>query len=176
MFKLPVRTWILNAAAVLSGQQGAVTRQAQDADCSRETVSEHARKVEQRLASDPSTEAALAELRIENQRLRERIAELEREANDLVRCDKAKQRQLATTAFAMGLSLRQIEEVLGLLVPAPKTPDHSTLGHWVQAEAERAGHVLTVLDAACAPRVQTLCLDEIFFGGDRPWSGSSRPA
>jgi hypothetical protein len=36
------------------------------------------------------------------------IADRERKAEDLIRCDKAKQRQLATTAFAMGLSLRQM--------------------------------------------------------------------
>jgi anti-sigma factor RsiW len=28
MFRLPIRTWILNAAAVFSGPHGAVTRQA----------------------------------------------------------------------------------------------------------------------------------------------------
>ena len=84
--------------------------------------------------------------------------------------------ELATTAFAMGVSLRQIEDLLGVLLPADKVPDHSTLGHWVQAEAERAGAVLAALDPACAERVSTLALDEIFFGGDRPWSGSSRRA
>ena len=30
MFKLPVRTWVRNAAAVFSGQYGSVTVQAQD--------------------------------------------------------------------------------------------------------------------------------------------------
>ena len=76
----------------------------------------------------------------------------------------------------MGVSLRQIEDLLGVLLPADEVPDHSTLGHWVQAEAQRAGAVLAALDPACAPRVRTLALDEIFFGGDRPWSGSSRRA
>ena len=38
MFKLPIRTWILNAAAVFSGRHGAVTRQAEQAGCSRQTV------------------------------------------------------------------------------------------------------------------------------------------
>jgi hypothetical protein len=56
MFKLPVRTWILNAAAVLSGQHGAVTRQAEQSRCSRETVYEHAVKVRQRLDLDPMPE------------------------------------------------------------------------------------------------------------------------
>jgi hypothetical protein len=176
MFKLPVRTWVLNAAAVFSGCHGAVSRQAEQSECSRETVYEHARKVEQRLAGEPGADAALAELGAENQRLRQVITELERAAEDRILLGKDQQRQLATTAFAMGLSLRQIEELLGLLLPAPKVPDHSTVGHWVQAEAARAGAILAGLDPACAARVRTLALDEIFFGGDPPWSGSSLPA
>jgi hypothetical protein len=118
----------------------------------------------------------VAELREENRCLRRRIVELERAAEGSVRCDKAAQRQLATTAFAMGLSLRQIEDLLGILLPAPEGPDHSTLGQWVGAEARRAGAVLAALDPACAERATTLALDEIFFGGGRPWSGSSRRA
>jgi hypothetical protein len=173
MFKLPVRTWILNAAAVLSGQHGGVTRQAEQSGCSRETVYQHAREVESRLAAEPGGDV-VAELRAENRRLREEVAGLRREAEGLVRCDKATQRRLATTAFAMGVSLRQVEDLLGVLLPAAEVPDHSTLGHWAQAEARRAGEVLKVLDPACAPRVRTLALDEVFLGGGRPSSGSSR--
>jgi hypothetical protein len=175
MFKLPVRTWVLNAAAVFSGQHGAVTRQAEQAGCSRETVYEHAHKVEHRLAAAPAT-AAVAELQAEDRRLPEAIAAPEQTAGARVLIDKDKHRQLATTAFAMGLSLRQIEDLFGVLLPAEEVPDHSTLGHWVQADAQRAGAVLAALDPACAPRVRTLALDEIFFGGDRPWLGSSRRA
>ena len=61
MFKLPVRTWVRNAAAVFSGQYGSVTGQAQDSQCSRETVYEHARKVEERLAEASSNKSRLAE-------------------------------------------------------------------------------------------------------------------
>ncbi len=175
MFKLPVRTWILNAAAAFSGSYGAVTRQAEQAGCSRQTVYEHARKVQHRLDSGPG-DAAVAGLHAENQRLREEIGRLERRAEDLVRCGKAEQRKLATAAFAMGVSLRQVEDLLGILLPAEDVPDHSTLGRWVQQEAERAGRVLEALDPACAARVGTRALDEIFLGGDRPWSGSSRRA
>jgi ParB-like chromosome segregation protein Spo0J len=174
MFKLPIRIWILNAAAVFSGQHGAITRQAEQAGCSRETVYQHAHKLEQRL-TEPTADVT-AELRAEIQRLRETIATLEATAGARVRLDKDKQRQLATTAFAMGLSLRQIEDLLGLLLPAAEVPDHATLGRWVGEESHRAGAVLEALDPACAPRVHTLALDEIFFGGDRPWSGSSRRA
>ena len=49
MNTLSLRTWIRNAAAVFSGCYGAVTRQAEQAGCSRQTVYDHARQVEQRL-------------------------------------------------------------------------------------------------------------------------------
>ena len=175
MAKLSIRTWVRNAAAVFSGRHGAVTRQAEQADCSRETVYQHARELEQRLATEPAADE-VAQLHAENRRPRQRIAELERAAEGSIRCDKGKQRQLATTAFAMGLSLRQIEDLLGLLLPTPEVPDHSTPGRWVGSEAERAGAILAALDPACARRARTLALDEIFLGGGRPWSGSSRRA
>jgi hypothetical protein len=168
MFRLPIRTWILNAAAVFSGPHGAVTRQAEQSGCSRQTVYEHARKLERRLADPPDDRAAPAALEEEDRRLRQEIADLRRDAAHSIRCDKAVQRRLTTTAFAMGVSTRPIEELLGLLLPAAAVPDHSTLGHWVQAEAARAGAILATLDPACAPHVSTLALDEIFFGGDRP--------
>jgi hypothetical protein len=165
VFKLPVRTWILNAAAVFSGQHGAVTRQGEQAGCSRQTVYQHAHELERRLADEPATED------------RPRPAPAPASpAGPLILLDKGKQKELATIAFAMGLSLRQIEDLLGRPLPADAVPDHSTLGHWVQAEAGRAGAVLAALDPACAERVTTLALDEIFFGGDRPSSRSSRPA
>jgi hypothetical protein len=175
MFKLPVRIWILNAAAVFSGQHGAVTRQAKQSGCSRETVYEHAQKVERRLDDEPEGDI-VAELRAENRRLHEAIAVLKREAESRVVLDKDKQRQFATIACAMGVSLRQVEDLLGVLLPRDRVPDHSTLGRWVADEAERAGEVLKALDPACLGRVETLAIDEIFFGGGRPWSGSNRRA
>ena len=171
MFNLPIRTWILNAAAVFSGQHGAVTRQAEQAGCSRQIVYQHAHKLEQRLAAEPAAEPPTEE--------RSRpgaVAAPEPAADPHIHLDKGKLKELATTAFAMGLSLRQVEDLLGVLLPAEEVPDHSTLGHWVQAEARRAEAVLAALDPACADRVGTLALDEIFLGGGRPWSGSSRPA
>jgi len=172
MFRLSIRTWISNAAAVFSGEHGAVTQQAHESGCSRETVYQHARKVEQRLGDEPDADVG-AELRAENQGLRAAIAELKREAKGQILLDKNKQRLLVTTACAMGVSLRQVEDLLGVLLPQDQIPDHSTLGRWVKAEAKRAGEVLAALDPACVDRVETLAIDEIFFGGGRPWSGSN---
>jgi hypothetical protein len=161
MLTLSLRTLVRNAAAVFSGRYGAVTRQAEQAGCSRQTIYDHARRVEQRLQTPPPQPPPSAP---------------EPPAGPCVRLDKAKLKELATVAFAMGLSLRQIEDLLGRLLPAGEVPDHSTLGHWVQDQARRAGEVLAALDPACADRVQTLAIDEIFFGGGRPSSRSSRRA
>jgi hypothetical protein len=178
MFKLPIRTWVCNAAAVFSGQHGAVAQQAAQAGCSRETVYEHAEKVELRLADVPAKPAAPTALRADNQRLRRELDMLRRDGETRVRFDRRAQQEFATIAFAMGVSLRQIEALMETLLAGSdaNVPDHSTIGRWIEAHARRAGHVLEVLDRHCAPSVQTLCLDEIFFGGDRPWSPSSRPA
>jgi hypothetical protein len=171
MFKLPVRTWILNAAAVFSGQHGAVTRQAEQSGCSRQTVYQHAQKLEQRLGDEPAADPPT-----EDPSPTGAGATPTPTAEPRILLDKDKLKELTTTAFAMGVSLRQIEDLLGVLLPADAVPDHSTLERWVQAEARRAGAVLAALDPACADRVKTLALDEIFFGGGRPSSGSSRPA
>ena len=46
MAKLPIVSWIGNAAAVLVGGWGAVSRQAQAAGCSRQAAYDHAEKVQ----------------------------------------------------------------------------------------------------------------------------------
>jgi hypothetical protein len=156
---LPLHTWVRNAAAVFSGCYGAVTRRAEQAGCSRQTVYVHARQVERRL--QPATPAPPpAEVPV---------------PPPAPLLDEPTRRRLAVTAFAMGISTRQIEELLRVLLPE-EGPDHSTIARWVADEAEKAGHVLEACDAACIPRVQTLAVDEIFFGGGRPWSASSRRA
>jgi hypothetical protein len=158
---LSLRTLIRNAAAVFSGCYGAVSRQAEQAGCSRQTVYDHARQIEQRLqsvalaappAAVPTPAPAPAAV-----------------------LDESTRRRLAVTAFAMGISTRQIEDLLRVIL-AEEAPDHSTIGRWVADEAGKAEPVLKALDAACVSRVQTLAVDEIFFGGARPWSGSSRRA
>jgi hypothetical protein len=75
----------------------------------------------------------------------------------------------------MGISTRQVEDLLRVVL-GDDAPDHSTIGRWVKEGAGKAAAVLEVLDAAAAPQVRTLALDEIFFGGGRPWWGSSQRA
>ena len=171
MTTLPFPTWISNAAAVFSKVYGAVTHQAHQAGCSRQTVYQHARRLEQRLDS-----TAQAELLAENQRLRDQVAALSQQSEQSVVCDPAKLRQVATVAFAAGVSLRQIEDVFEVLLGSGRHPDHSTIGRWVKDEAKKAKQVLVPLDDACAKKILNLALDEIFSEDARPWSGSSRRA
>ena len=176
MFKLPIRTWVRNAAAVFSAQHGAVAQQAREAGCSRETVYVHARKVEQHLDAALNNDAAWAELHAENLRLQHEVNALRRDAELRVRFDKPSQLEFATTAFAMGVSLRQIEDLMETLLAESdrNAPDHSTIGRWIGEQVQRATEVLAVLDPQCAVLVRTLAIDEIFFGGDRHWSASNQ--
>src|SRR3954452_21022975 len=159
MNTLSLRTWVRNAAAVFSGCYGAVTRQAEQAGCSRQTVYDHARRIEQGL-QPPAPAAPPAEVPV---------------SSPAVSLDEPTRRRLAVTAFAMGISTRQIEDLLRVIL-ADEGPDHSTIARWVAEQADKARPLLGALDAACAPHVRTLALDEIFFGGGRPWSASNRRA
>ncbi len=151
MITLSLRTLVRNAAAVFSGCYGAVTRQAEQAGCSRQTVYDHARRIEQRLQpaapASPPVEVPVP--------------------TPVAVLDGPTRRRLAVTAFAMGISTRQIEDLFRVILP-DDGPDHATIGRWVADQASKAKPVLEALDAACIPRVQTLAVDEIFFGGDRP--------
>jgi hypothetical protein len=159
MTTLSLRTLVGNAAAVFSGCYGAVTRRAQQSGCSRQAVYDQARRVE-RLLQAPAPTTAPAEAA---------------GPAPISPLDETTRQRLAVTAFAMGISTRQIEDLLRVLL-GEDGPDHSTVARWVADAAEKAKPVLRVLDAACVPEVRTLAVDEIFFGGDRPWWGSSRPA
>jgi hypothetical protein len=159
MTTLSLRTWVCNAAAVFAGRYGAVTCRARQAGCSRQTVYEHARQIERRLepvapASTPPEVPIPAQAAV---------------------LDEPTRRRLAVTAFAIGVSTRQIEDLFRVIL-ADDGPDHSTIARWVAEHAGKAKPILEALDAACVPLVHTLALDEIFFGGGRPWSASSRRA
>jgi hypothetical protein len=161
MFTLSIRTLVCNAAAVFSGRYGAVTRQAEQAGCSRQTVYEHARRVQRRLPSaDPTPPPAAAP-----------VSQATSVA-PAAHLDEPTRRRLAVAAFAMGISTRQIEDLFRVILP-DDAPDHSTIGRWVAHEAEKAKPLLQVLDAAAASQIQALALDEIFFGGGRLWSASN---
>jgi hypothetical protein len=159
MTTLSLRTVVRNAAAVFSGCYGAVTRRAEQAGCSRQTLYQHARQVERQWQPRPSA-LPPAEVPV--------VAPAQ-----VTRLDEPTRRRLAVTAFAMGISTRQIEDLFRVILGG-EGPDHSTIGRWVADAAKTALPILKALDTACIHAVRTLAVDEIFLGGDRPWSASSR--
>src|SRR5947199_2177028 len=162
MAKLSILTWIGNAAAVLCGRRADVTRQAQQAGCSRQAAYQHAHQVQQAVtelqAGGPSREELLRAC----QQLQEENRQLWAALETAIDFPQARWRQFAAVAAALGLSLQQTWALLAVVLPAACCPSRATLGRWVQQAATRAGRVLQVLDQACRGLVRTLCLDEIF--------------
>ena len=70
MLKMPIATWIANAAACLNGTYGHVTHQADRVDCSRQTVYDHASKVQAAVVAEHQGGPTRAELVEQNQHLR----------------------------------------------------------------------------------------------------------
>jgi hypothetical protein len=162
MAKLSALTWIGNAAAAFFGRHGQITQQAHASGCSRQTVYDHAAKVQQAVvqaqAPGPSRDALLQEVR----QLRDEQRQLWDWLEEALELPEATQRQFTVTAAAMGLSLQQIGTLLAILLPRRRRPSRATRGRWVQQGARQARRLLTVLDQACRGLVVCLCLDEIF--------------
>jgi hypothetical protein len=162
MLKVSIPSWIRNAAAALCGRHGAVTERAEQASCSRQTVYDHGRQLVERLAE---RDQEIETLRAEVARVHAEREAMQQRLQEAVVVGTAELERFAVTGQAMGVSLRQAEELLGTLLPATRVPDHATLGRWTEAAGRHAGQVLETLDPLCVAAVNTLCVDEIFFGG-----------
>jgi hypothetical protein len=160
--KLAILTWIGNAAAVLWGRRGDVTRQAQPAGRSRTAASQHAHRVQQAVAAPQAGEPSREQLLQRGQQLAEENRQLGAALETALDFPEAKQRRFVATAAALGLSLQQTLVLLALVLPAACCPRRATRGRWVQQAAARASRVPRVVDRACRGLVRTLCLDAIF--------------
>ena len=113
MLHVPVETWIGNAAAVLSGAWGAVTRQAHQSGYSRTAVYAHAQRVVQAVASEQAGGINYDALWHENERLKAENAALWQAWADAEELSEAKQR-----AFGLSDSNRTILDAKELhLIP-----------------------------------------------------------
>jgi hypothetical protein len=175
MLKIPFVTWIANAAAGLTGGYGDVIRQAEVADCSRQTIYDHARKVRAAVDDAHLGGPTRAELVERNQHLRQENAQLWVWLAQTIEFPPIKQREFSVTATAMGLSLNQVLVLLALILGKQACPGRSTLHRWIKAAGLAAGRVLRFLDARCQALVLVGCLDEIFFHG-RPVLVGVEPA
>ena len=122
MLKLSIPTWIANAAACLTGMYGDVTHQAEAADCSRQTVYDHAQKVQAAVEAEHSGGPTRAELIQETQDLRQENARLWDWLAQTIEFPPAKQHEFTVTATAMGLSLNQVLVLLALILGAQARP------------------------------------------------------
>src|SRR6478672_7083464 len=127
MLKIPLVTWIANAAVGLSGLYGDVTRQARLADCSRQTIYDHAHKVQAAVAGAHDGGPTRAALIAENRRLARENAQLCGWLGATIEFPAARQHQFVTTAAAMGLSLSQVLVLLALILGEQACPGRSTL-------------------------------------------------
>ncbi len=162
LIKLPIRTWIRNAGAALSGRHGTVSAQAQAEGCSRQTVCDHVHKVEERRAE---RDRELADSRGQIVRLKTESDELRKRLEQATIIDTEARRRFAIVGQAMGIGLRQCEESLGTVLPQERIADHATMGRWTQAAGQQAAQVLAALEPLGTKAVKELCADEIFFGG-----------
>src|SRR6476646_18305 len=175
MIKIPLATWIANAAVGLTGLYGDVTRQAVIADCRRPTVYDHAHKVQAAVVDAHDGGPTRAALIAENRRLARENAQLWRWLEEAIEFPVAKQHEFAATAAAMGLGLNQILVLLALILGQQACPGRSTLHRWIKRAGLAAGRALKLLDARCHALVLVGCLDEIFFHG-RPVLVGVEPA
>ena len=111
MLNVSVETWIGNAAAVLSGAWGAVTRRAQQSGSSRTTVYTHAQRVVQAVASAQAGGISYDALWHENERLKAENDALWQAWAEAEELKEAKQRAFAGSGCAMGLRLSPIVTV-----------------------------------------------------------------
>ncbi len=139
MLKIPFVTWIANAAAGLTGSYGDVTRQAEVADCSRQTIYDHAQKVRAAVEDAHHAGPTRAELIARDQHLSQENAQLWVWLAQAIDFPPIKRRESSVTAAAMGLSLNPVLVLLALILGEPACPGRSTLHRWIKGRGGGGG-------------------------------------
>src|SRR5712691_6655386 len=142
MGSVSIATWIGNAAAVLCGPWGAVSRRAHEIACSRQAMDKQAQRIEQAVACAQAGGPSYEELEAENQCLRAENAALWETLAESEERSAAKQQEFAATGSAMGLSLHQIVTLLAIVLPRCHVPSRAKVGRWVEQASSRAGGML----------------------------------
>jgi hypothetical protein len=172
MLSLPPELRIANAAAVLDGPHGDVTRRAQQQGFSRQALYRDTACVLQALQQHDNP-PQLQPLREQLDVLRRHLTELQEQLDSAVLLDDDCLAAFASTAQAEGVSLPVARRLLAPLLAKAcaagsasrkRLPSVSQLGRWSRAAARRAAPLLGVLDEFSRGRVQQAAPDEIFFG------------
>jgi len=171
VLSLPPHLRIANAAAVLDGPHGDITRRALQHGLSRQALYRDTDRVLQALDA-PHADQQLRELRAQIAALRAQITALQAALGAAVTPDEDRLAAFASTAQAEGVSLPVARRLLVPLLAKPdaggsappKLPSVAQLGRWSRAAAVRAAPLLAVLDEFSRPCVGQAASDEIFFG------------
>ena len=105
---------------------GAVTQQAHQAGCSRQTAYHHAQRVQQAVADAQAGGPSRGQLLAQQQALRQENAQLWQAWQDRVPFDAPQQRRFVATAAALGLSLNQTHTLLACVLAAADCPSRAT--------------------------------------------------
>jgi len=149
---------IASAFVVFHGGYGAVCHYAQQRGVCRQWVYREAAWVQEALTAK---QQELQQLRAQVRQLQQRQAELEQRLARAVVIDEDKQAALATLGQARGVTLRDCQALLEMLIPG-QVLSVATLGRRTQAAAQRAGALLAVLDEVARERVCEAAADEIY--------------
>jgi len=119
--------WIVDAAARFSSRHGAVSQQAKQSKCSRQTIYDRARKVWRAVVSEFSGCPSRQQLRERIQSLSQQNAQLRKRLATTIEFPRSKQQEFSTKARAMGLSLNQIGALLVVILGPKSAPARSTI-------------------------------------------------
>jgi hypothetical protein len=132
---------IASAHAIACGVHGDISRQAQQRGVSRQRLYRDYTVVVTALAGT-AWQQEKAELQRRIGQLQERQAALENRLTRAVVLDKEKQKELASVAQALRVSLPACQALLEVLL-GPRAPKVSTLGRWTKAAGKKAGECLS---------------------------------
>ena len=113
-------TWIVNAAAVFRGDWGDVSRRAGETGCSRQTIYQHATKVQEALLRPTCDQ--FERLQAQNQRIQLENQQLWDWLEHTVEFPRSRQEEFSATAAAMGLSLTQTTCLLVIVMGSLAAP------------------------------------------------------
>jgi len=165
------RQRIASAFFVIHGQYGDVSRYAQERGVCRQWVYREAGWLERVLSE---RQGELDCLRTRVRELEERQKELERRLSVSVVVDADKQAEFASIAQARGVSLRDCQELLEVLIPG-QALSVASLGRRTRAVGEKAGQLLEVLDEFARPKVRESAADEIYVKPGLDGGGTGEP-
>jgi hypothetical protein len=149
---------IASAFFVFHGKYGDVTRYALQRGVCRQWIYREAACLRNALAPTQHTTAAL------RQQLRQadqQRAELAKRLAQAVLIDPQKQEQFACVGQALGVTLRDCQKLLEVLIPG-QTLSVAELGRRTRAAGKKAGQLLAVLDEVARQQVRETAADEIY--------------